>query len=281
MLLGAVKLLYELRYAWRGGIRFIFQPGEEKAPGGASLLIAEGILDEVPIEAIFAQHVTPSLPVGTIGLREGPFMAASDELHITLEGRGGHAAYPHLTRDPIWVGAQLVTSLQGTVSRLSDPRSPTVLSLGSFHAGTAPNIIPSTATLQGTLRTFDEDWRLQAKDHIQRVVHQVSQAWEISASVKWQPGYPVLVNDPSVTEEVRTSAVSLGLTVTALPLWLSSEDFAFYAQQVPACFIRLGTAGADPFTQAPVHTAEFDIEERALAVGVALLVKVAMRRLGG
>ncbi len=276
MLLGAIALLYEHRALWRGGIRCLFQPGEEKSPGGASLLIQEGALDEVPIRAIFGQHVTPSLPVGTIGLRAGPFMAASDELHITLTGKGGHAAYPHLVRDPIWAGAQLVVSLQGVVSRLSDPRSPTVLSFGAFHAGKAPNVIPDSVQIAGTLRTFDETWRQQAKNHITQLTHHLATAWEIHPHLTWQPGYPVLVNDPNLTSFAADTARKINLQVVEVPLWLSSEDFAFYAQRVPACFIRLGTAGENPDTQASVHTSRFDIDERALPIGTALLAQIAI-----
>jgi len=279
MLLGAIALLYTHRATWRGGIRCLFQPGEEKAPGGASLLIQAGVLDEVPIQAIFGQHVTPSLPVGTIGLRAGPFMAASDELHITLVGRGGHAAHPHLARDPIWVGSQLVVSLQGVVSRLNDPRSPTVLSFGVFQGGSAPNVIPEAVQLAGTLRTFDENWRQQAIEHITRLTHSLAAAWEINPHLTWKPGYPVLVNAPHLVSFVETTAHAMGLQVLEMPLWLSSEDFAFYGQRVPACFIRLGTAGANPDTQSPVHTSRFDIDEAALPIGAALLAHLAIQYL--
>jgi len=279
MLLGAIALLYAHRSTWQGGIRCLFQPGEEKAPGGASLLIHAGVLDEVPVQAIFGQHVTPSLPVGTIGLRPGPFMAASDELHITLVGRGGHAAHPHLVRDPIWMGAQLIVSLQGIVSRLSDPRSPTVLSFGVFQGGRAPNVIPETARLAGTLRTFDENWRQQAINHITRLTHSLAAAWEITPHLTWKPGYPVLVNDPKLVSFVEATAQAMGLQVLEMPLWLSSEDFAFYAKRVPACFIRLGTAGNNPDTQSPVHTSRFDIDEAALPIGAALLARLAIQYL--
>ncbi len=276
MLLGAIALLYRHRAVWRGGIRCLFQPGEEKSPGGASLLIQEGVLDEVPIQAIFGQHVTPSLPVGTIGLKAGPFMAASDELHITLTGRGGHAAHPHLVRDPIWVGAQLIVSLQGIISRLSDPRSPTVLSFGVFQGGRAPNVIPDVVRLAGTLRTFDEGWRQQAKTHISRLTHHLTTAWEVNPHLTWKSGYPVLVNDPDLIAFAADTAQEMNLQVVEMPLWLSSEDFAFYAQRVPACFIRLGTAGENPDTQSPVHTSRFDIDESALPIGAALLAQLAI-----
>lgn len=279
MLLGALALLYELRERWRGGVRFIFQPGEEQSPGGASLLLQAGTLSEWPFEAIYAQHVTPSLPVGTIGLRAGPFMAASDELHLIIQGKGGHAAYPHLTIDPIWIGAQLITSLQGVISRLSDPRSPTVLSFGHFCAGEAPNVIPESATLKGTLRTFDETWRAQAKERITQLITHQTSAWGAKVDISWKPGYPVLINDPHPTAHVETIAKALGFTVQPLPLWLSSEDFAFYAQQVPACFIRLGTAGTEPDSHAPVHTSRFTIDEAALPLGSALLAALALSHL--
>ncbi len=206
-------------------------------------------------------------------------MAASDELHITLAGHGGHAAHPHLARDPIWVGSQLVVSLQGVVSRLNDPRSPTVLSFGVFQGGTAPNVIPETVQLAGTLRTFDESWRQRAIKHITHLTHSLATAWEITPHLTWKPGYPVLVNAPHLVSFVEATAQDMGLQVLEMPLWLSSEDFAFYGQRVPACFIRLGTAGANPDTQNPVHTSRFDIDEAALPIGAALLARLAIQYL--
>ncbi len=281
MLLGAVHVLARHRSQWRGAIRFIFQPGEEKSPGGASLLIAAGALDEVPIQAIWGLHVTPQLPVGTVGLRAGAFMAASDEIHIRLSGKGGHAAYPHLTSDPIAVGAYILTYLQMVVSRASDPRSPTVLSFGSFHAGTAPNIIPTHAEITGTLRTFDEAWRKRSHDLITRIVQENAALWGLNAQIQFMPGYPVLYNDPTLTRHTQDwLSTLLGAEhIKELPLWLSSEDFAFYSQKVPACFIRLGTAGEAPDTHRPVHTPDFDIDEGALPIGTAVLSHVAMRAL--
>lgn len=281
ILLGAVHILSQYRSAWRGGIRFIFQPGEEKSPGGASLLIEAGALDQVPVRAIWGLHVTPQLPVGTVGLRAGAFMAASDEIYIRLSGSGGHAAYPHLSGDPIAVGAYILTQLQMVVSRASDPRSPTVLSFGSFHGGSAPNIIPTHAELAGTLRTFDESWRAHSKALITRIVRDTATLWQLNADVKFLPGYPVLYNDPILTAQTHQWLSSLlgKDNVKDLPLWLSSEDFAFYSQKVPACFIRLGTAGEAPDTQCPVHTPDFDIDERALPIGASLLSHVAMQAL--
>ncbi len=282
MLLGAAHLLWESRASWRGGIRLLFQPGEEKAPGGASLLLAEGVLDEVPLRALWGLHVTPQLRVGLVGLREGPFMAASDEIHLRLRGPGGHAAYPHLTPDPIAVGAFLITQLQMVVSRASDPRSPTVLSFGQFQAGSAPNILPAEAYLAGTLRTFDESWRQKARTLIQAIVTETARLWQLQAEVTFQPGYPVLVNDPTLTQLTRRWLEALlgAEAIQTLPLWLSSEDFAFYSQVVPACFIRLGT-GDDTYPPSlrPVHTADFDIAEEALAIGAAVLTEVALQGL--
>ncbi|MCS7298162.1 MAG: M20 family metallopeptidase [Bacteroidia bacterium] len=281
ILLGAIHLLWEQRTHWQGGIRFIFQPGEEKAPGGASLLIQEGILEEVPIQAIWALHVTPQLPVGTIGLRAGPFMAASDEIYIKLTGKGGHAAYPHLVGDPIAVGAYLITELQMVVSRATDPRSPTVLTFGCFHAGTAPNIIPTHADIAGTLRTFDEESRQYLKRLIHTVACHTAANWGLTAEVKWFSGYPVLINDRFLTTLTHQWASALigSEKIQEVPLWLSSEDFAFYSQKVPACFIRLGTAGDSPQTHFPVHTPEFDISEEALVIGTALLTHLSLQAL--
>lgn len=279
MLLGAATLLAQYKPWTKGGVRLIFQPGEERAPGGASLLLNEGVLSERPIHGIWGIHVTPQLPVGQVGLRAGPFMAASDELHITLRGPGGHAAYPHQTPDPIAVGALLVTELQAIVSRAADPRSPTVLTIGQFHAGEAPNVIPTEARLGGTLRTFDEGWRARAKSLLQTLITQKAQAWGLTADLHFAPGYPVLYNDPSLTKRTEDWLRALlgDTAVQELPLWMSSEDFAFYSQVVPACFIRLGTAGPEPSTQRMVHTPAFDIDERALPIGAAVLAHVALQ----
>ncbi len=281
MLLGAAALLAQHKPWTKGGVRLIFQPGEERAPGGASLLLNEGVLSDRPIRAIWGIHVTPQLPVGQVGLRAGPFMAASDELHMTLRGPGGHAAYPHQTPDPIAVGALLVTELQAIVSRAADPRSPTVLTIGQFHAGEAPNVIPTEARLAGTLRTFDEGWRARAKALLQILITQKTQAWGLTAELYFAPGYPVLYNDPSLTKRTEEWLRALlgDTAVQELPLWMSSEDFAFYSQVVPACFIRLGTAGPDPSTQQMVHTPAFDIDERALPIGAAVLAHVALQAL--
>lgn len=281
MLLGAAFLLWENRDLWRGGIRLIFQPGEEKAPGGASLLIQEGILTEKPIQAIWAQHVTPQLPVGKVGLRPGPFMAASDEVQVVLRGPGGHAAYPHLTPDPVTAAAYLITQLQALTSRWADPRTPTVLTFGQIIGGTAPNIIPEQVTLLGTLRTFEESWRNTAKALITRTTEGVAATWRLEATVQFQPGYPVLINDPELTTLTQTWLSHLlgPAQIETLPLWMSSEDFAFYSHRIPACFLRLGTAGDSPETQEPVHTSRFDIDERALPIGTAVLATIAVEAL--
>ncbi|MCS6789957.1 MAG: M20 family metallopeptidase [Bacteroidia bacterium] len=281
ILLGAIYLLYQQRAHWKGGIRCIFQPGEEKAPGGASLLLQEGILQEVPIQGIWGLHVTPQLPVGQIGLRSGAFMAASDEFSLILQGRGGHAAYPHLSRDLIAIGASLIMELQMVVSRAADPRSPTVLSFGQFQAGTAANIFPTQAHLRGTLRTFDEKWRQDARALIQRIVSHTATAWEIEAELTFLPGYPVLQNDPTLTALTRRWVVELlgEASTLEMPLWLGSEDFAFYSHVVPACFMRLGTGGEHPHTRLPVHTPAFDIDERGLEIGARLFAHIALRAL--
>ncbi|MEN2992626.1 MAG: M20 family metallopeptidase [Bacteroidia bacterium] len=281
ILLGTAYLLKESAESWQGGVRLIFQPGEERAPGGASRLIAEGVLSERPLRALWGLHVTPQLPVGQIGLRPGPFMAASDEVEIWLRSRGGHGAYPHLAPDVVVLGAHLLTQLQLVVSRAADPRTPTVLTFGIFRAGTAPNILPTEAYLHGTLRTFEESWRAEAKSRIQGITQHLAAAWQVAAEIKFAPGYPVLINDPELTRLTHQwSADLLGAAnVIEMPLWLSSEDFAFYGSYVPTCFIRLGTAGANPASHLPVHNPAFDIAEEALAIGTALFTHLALEAL--
>ncbi|MGQ9862995.1 MAG: M20 metallopeptidase family protein [Bacteroidia bacterium] len=273
MLVGALMLLQ--KYPPKGGVRYLFQPGEEKAPGGASLLIQEGAL-EPPPRLIVGQHVTPWLPTGTIGYRAGPFMASSDEIHLTLRGVGGHAAQPHLTHDPLTAGAYLITHLQTLISRRSDPRLPSVLSFGEFKALGAVNVIPQEASLKGTFRTFDETWRHKAHQEIHHLTTHIAQAHHVQADLHIQPGYPVLHNNPHWTLFLVQKFQAYGIAhLQEVPLLTSSEDFAFYTQKVPGVFFRLGTGNPSLQTEFPVHSPLFDIDENAMAWGMTLLAMAA------
>jgi hippurate hydrolase len=275
-LLGAAKLLQETRDNWEGTVKLIFQPGEEKHPGGASLLIKEGVLENPKPAAIVALHVYPHLPYGQLGFRAGQYMASADEIYITVKGRGGHAALPHQTIDPIVMAANMLVSLQTVISRSCNPLSPSVLSFGKIQGGVAGNVIPDEVRLEGTLRCFDETWRAKAHDLIKTQAEGICKAMGGEAVVEIPMGYPSLFNDPSLTEKVRVMATQVvGETnVIDLDLRMAAEDFSFYTHQVPGCFFRLGTAHNGQFEK-PVHNARFDIYDEAIGIGVQMFCEVA------
>ncbi len=275
-LLGAAKLLQETRANWEGTVKLIFQPGEEKHPGGASLLIKEGVLENPKPSAIVALHVYPHLPYGQLGFRAGQYMASADEIYITVKGRGGHAALPHQTVDPIVIAANLLVSLQQVISRQCNPLSPSVLSFGKIQGGVAGNVIPDEVTLEGTLRCFDEVWRAKAHELIKTHTEGLCRALGGDAVVEIPMGYPSLFNDPSVTEKVRGMATQVvgESNVIDLDLRMAAEDFSFYTHQVPGCFFRLGTSFDGQFEK-PVHNAQFDIYDKAIGIGVQMFCEVA------
>ena len=275
-LLGAAKLLQETRADWEGTVKLIFQPGEEKHPGGASLLIKEGVLENPKPSAIVALHVYPHLPYGQLGFRAGQYMASADEIYITVKGRGGHAALPHQTVDPIVIAANLLVSLQQVISRQCNPLSPSVLSFGKIQGGVAGNVIPDEVKLEGTLRCFDETWRAKAHELIKTHTEGLCRALGGDAVVDIPMGYPSLFNDPSVTEKVRGMATQVvgESNVIDLDLRMAAEDFSFYTHQVPGCFFRLGTSFEGQFEK-PVHNAQFDIYDKAIGIGVQMFCEVA------
>ena len=275
-LLGAAKLLQETRANWEGTVKLIFQPGEEKHPGGASLLIKEGVLENPKPSAIVALHVYPHLPYGQLGFRAGQYMASADEIYITVKGRGGHAALPHQTVDPIVIAANLLVSLQQVISRQCNPLSPSVLSFGKIQGGVAGNVIPDEVKIEGTLRCFDEAWRAKAHELIKTHTEGLCRALGGDAVVEIPMGYPSLFNDPSVTEKVRGMATQVvgESNVIDLDLRMAAEDFSFYTHQVPGCFFRLGTSFEGQFEK-PVHNAQFDIYDKAIGIGVQMFCEVA------
>lgn len=281
-LLGAARLLQELRNEFEGTVKLIFQPGEEKHPGGASLLIKEGVLINPVPEAIFALHVYPHLPSGTVGLRPGQYMASSDEIYIVIEGKGGHAAMPHQTIDPIATAAQVITALQQVISRKSNPIIPSVLSFGKIAGGFATNVIPDSVEILGTFRTMDEDWRQEAHRWIRTITEQVCTAYGTKATVTIPKGYPSLFNDPALTAnaEVWAKAYLGEEQVRALNLRMAAEDFSFYTHHVPGCFMRIGTNRNQEQFLAPVHNAHFDIDEEALKIGVGMFTWLTIQQLG-
>ncbi|MBK7762763.1 MAG: amidohydrolase [Bacteroidetes bacterium] len=276
-LLGAAFILQQTRNEWSGTIKCIFQPGEEKHPGGASLLIKEGVLENPKPEAIFALHVYPHLPYGKVGFREGQYMASADEIFITVKGKGGHAALPHQTIDPVIISANLLVSLQQIISRNCNPLQPSVLSFGQIHGGNAGNVIPNEVKIEGTLRCMDETWRAQAHELITKHTIELCRALGGDAEVHIPKGYPSLFNHPETTQRAR--AIAEGVlhsdNVVTLDLRMAAEDFSFYTHHVPGCFFRLGTSYNGEFTY-PVHNANFNIHQQAIGIGVRMFCEIAV-----
>ncbi len=275
-LLGAAKILQQTKDNWIGTIKCIFQPGEEKHPGGASLLIKEGVLENPTPQAIFALHVYPHLPYGKVGFREGQYMASADEIYIKVKGKGGHAALPHQTVDPILIAANLLVSLQQVISRNCNPLQPSVLSFGKIQGGNAGNVIPGEVKIEGTLRCMDEAWRAKAHEIIKSHTIGLCQALGGDADVEIPIGYPSLFNHPETTRRARQIAEeTLGTEqVVTLDLRMAAEDFSFYTHVVPGCFFRIGTSFEDRFTF-PVHNAQFDIYQQAIGIGVRMFCEIA------
>jgi amidohydrolase len=272
-LLGAAKILQELRNEWEGTVKLIFQPGEEKNPGGASLMIKDGVLESPKPQAIFALHVNTILEVGELSFRTGKAMASADELYFTVRGKGGHAASPHLVIDPIMISAHLVTALQQLVSRHNNPFNPTVLSITSFNGGNTTNVIPDEVKLMGTFRAMDESWRFKAHDLIRQLATGLVQSMGGEVDVHIDVGYPCVINNEAVTNAAAERAREyMGADhVSETELRMGAEDFGYYAQQVPACFYRLGTMNKQKGITSGVHTPTFNIDERAIEIGMGMM----------
>ncbi len=282
-LLGAARILHELRSRFTGTVKCIFQPGEEKLPGGASLMIRAGVLESPRPAAIFGQHVYPSLDAGMVGFRPGIYMASADEIFVTVKGHGGHGAMPHDCIDPIVISAQIIVALQQIVSRYADPAVPTVLTFGKINsAGGATNIIPNEVRLEGTFRTMHEKWRAEAHHRMKKIAETTAKSMGAACVFNIVKGYPVLHNHEALTARAKNQAIEfLGKDkVVDLPLRMTAEDFAYYSQVMPACFYRLGTGNAERGITAPVHTDRFDIDESALETGMGLMTWLALSELG-
>jgi amidohydrolase len=278
-LLGAADILHQLRSEWEGTVVAVFQPGEELNPGGASLMLKEGALEQPKPGAIWGQHVFPELEVGKVGFRPGLMMAAADEVHITVKGRGGHGALPHKVIDPVVVASHVVIALQQLVSRQAHPLKPTVLSIGKMIADGANNVIPFEVKMEGTLRTFDEEWRFEAHKIIERIAKHTALAFGAEADVHIDVGYPCLYNDEALTlRSIEKAREFLGAdNVVDLEMRMTAEDFSFYTHHMPGCFFRLGTADSDGKGNAfPVHHNQFDINERAMITGMGLMAWMAV-----
>ena len=278
-LLGAARILNQVRDQLPGTVRLLFQPGEERLPGGANFMIRDGAIANPTPAAIFGQHVHPPLPAGSVGFRPGVYMASTDELYVRVEGRGGHGAMPHQAVDPIVITAQVVSALQLLISRESDPTLPVVMTFGHIASdGGTTNVIPNAVELQGTLRTLDEAWRKELHERIRRTAEGVAASLGGRATVRISHGYPFLKNDEALTHRARAAAVDfLGPErVHDLPIRMTGEDFAFYSHHLPACFYRLGVSNAARGIGSPVHTDTFDVDEAALETGAGLMAWLAV-----
>lgn len=280
-LLAAARILQDLRGEFAGTVKLIFQPGEERFPGGASLMIRDGVLENPAPRSVLGQHVHPPLEAGTIGMRPGPYMAAADELYFHVKGRGGHAAHPHLLIDPVLMSSHLILQLQRVVARLARPDQPAVLSIGRVIAEGATNIVPDEARIDGTFRSFDPELRTKAHEAIRAICRGTAEAFGGQIDVDIKVGYPPLYNNEALTERIRAWAGEyLGAEkVLDLEISMGAEDFAYYSQAGEACFWRLGTGNAERGITSPIHTATFDIDESALETGAGLMAWFAVREL--
>lgn len=281
-LLGTARILSELRHAFQGTVRLIFQPGEEKNPGGASIMIKEGVLNHPVPSSIIGQHVSPLLPAGKVGFRAGRYMASSDEIYITVIGKGGHGAAPDLAVDPVVIAAHLITALQQIVSRKASPRIPSVLTFGRVQANGSTNIIPDRVELAGTFRTLDESWRAEALRLIENMAMQLTGSMGGKCELSISRGYPCLENNEALTERMRQAAMEYvgPENVVDLDVAMGSEDFAYYARLIPATFYRLGTRNEKRGITSYVHTPTFDVDEEALVIGSGLMAWLALKELG-
>ncbi len=272
-LLGTLRLLQNFRSELKYNVKFVFQPGEEKLPGGAKLMIEAGLLKNPKPDFMIGQHVFPSLETGKLGFRSGMYMASSDEIYITIKGKGGHAGTPHLNIDPVFITAQVILALQQVVSRNANPNTPTVLSFGKVIANGATNVIPSEVKMEGTFRTMDEKWRKEAHRLIREIAQSTAKASGGQCEMNILKGYPFLVNDPKTTDFARQKAIEFlgNKNVVELEPRMASEDFAWYSQQVPSCFYRLGTGNKSLGITSNVHTTTFNIDEDALETGMGFM----------
>ena len=272
-LLGAAKILLETRDSWHGTVKLLFQPGEEMDPGGASIMIKEGALENPKPERIFALHVDPGLEVGKLSFRKGMAMASCDEIAITIRAKGGHAASPHLSADPIAIAAQLIVSLQQLISRQNDPFNPSVLTFGAIHGGTVSNVIPNEVAIKGTFRAMNEEWRFKAHSLITSQTKAIVTSLGAQVSIEIGVGYPYVRNDEQVTTvAMRLAEDYLGSShVEEGRPRMGAEDFAYYTHVVPGCFFRLGTGNVKRGITSNIHTSTFDIDERALAIGAGMM----------
>lgn len=281
-LLGTAKILTELKSDFGGTVKLIFQPAEEKLPGGASLMIKDGVLENPKPQAVLGQHVMPLIEAGKVGFRAGKYMASTDELFVTVKGKGGHGAQPQQNVDPVIITAHILTALQQVVSRFANPKNPSVLSFGKVIANGATNVIPNEVYLEGTFRTMDEKWRAEAHVKMKKMAEGIAESMGAVCDFTIMRGYPYLVNEEKLTASTRAFAEDyLGKeNVLDLDIWMAGEDFAYYSQVADACFYRLGTRNESRGITSSVHTPTFDVEESALELSTGLMAYLAVKQLG-
>ncbi|WP_145857389.1 M20 metallopeptidase family protein [Pedobacter suwonensis] len=281
-LLGTAYILNQMKDDFGGTIKLIFQPAEELLPGGASIMIKEGVLENPKPQHIIGQHVMPLIDAGKVGFRSGIYMASTDELYVTVTGKGGHGAQPHQNIDPVLIASHIIIALQQIVSRNADPRIPSVLSFGKVTANGATNIIPNEVKIEGTFRTLDENWRDEAHKRMKKMAEGIAESMGGSCNFDIHRGYPFLINEEKLTANAKAFAEDyLGKeNVVDLDIWMAAEDFSFYSQVTDACFYRLGTGNAAKDTQYSVHTPRFDVDEDALKISTGLMAYIALKQLG-
>ncbi len=281
-LLACAKILIAFKDQFEGTVKLIFQPGEEKLPGGASIMIKEGVLKNPIPNNIVGQHVMPFIEVGKVGFRSGMYMASSDELFMTVKGKGGHGAMPEYNVDPITIVSTIIVAMQQIVSRCASPKIPTVLSFGKILGEGATNVIPNEVKVEGTFRTMDEDWRKEAHKKMKKMAEGIADSMGAECFFEVRNGYPFLKNEPKLAAELKSYAVEyMGAdNVIDLDLWMASEDFSYYSQEIDANFYRLGTRNEAKGITSGIHTPTFDVDEHCLEIGPGLMAYLTLRQLG-
>lgn len=285
--LGTAFILNELKEEFEGTVKIMFQPGEEVLPGGASLMIDAGVLENPKVDKAIALHVFPSMETGKVGFKSGMYMASTDELYITVNGKGGHAAMPADYVNPLIIASEILLEIN---NRYMKPNAlvgtagesiPTVVAFGKIEGKGATNIIPEKIELAGTFRTMDEKWRESVHQQLKNIVKTISEKYNIESVIRIEKGYPFLVNDKDLTNSCfALSQDFLGKeNIEELPLRMTAEDFAFITQKVPSCFFRLGTANKEQGITSGVHTPTFNIDENALETGVGLMTWLTINEL--
>ncbi len=288
--LGTCIILNKLKQNFNGTIKIMFQPGEEVLPGGASLMINEGVLNNPKVNFALAQHVFPSMEKGKVGFRNGMYMASTDELHVTINGKGGHAAMPTEYNNPLNIAAKIITQIESEfqfyideegVSRNKENKIPTVIAFGKIEGKGATNVIPASVYIAGTMRTMNEEWRAEIKQKLTSIITQICKANHATSEINIENGYPFLINDVDFTNRCKKLAIEyLGAeNVEDLPLRMTAEDFAYITQKVPSCFYRIGTGNKSKGITSGVHTSTFDIDEEALITSTGLMAWLTINEL--